>query len=462
MSSPPDLPSSTSPNQHTSSGASSSTVPTYASFPATSASHPQKTSPLLSSTPPSITKALCQIYPYILALDKLLGLLTWTEEDSWQSFLVVATWIMLVLYYEILVVYFGHLIFVGGIAGYVWLNKRVEKEREEHPTLDAIVHVMGNVTMKMDILLLPLTSLNLTEHDVTRLLFTTLFISPVYMITSYFFLGPRKFLLILGVFLLSYHSLWAKVTRQILWRSRSVRIFSFYLTGLDFTYSKKSAQSSKSRSGTLGVQSSDGQPVRFTYCLYENQRRWLGIGWTPNLLAYERTPWTDEFLNETNPPDTFRLPDAESSGMKWQWVDKTWRLDLTNDGALVATGSKSGSTADPNPDDGWIFYDNTWKKPSSEDTYSKYTRRRRWVRTAELMSMNDSAQSASSPSSSHGTVNISSSVANDLKTSEANAADSSSKINVTHGSSGIPTSTSTSSRKRRSIRFDDSVSGDSV
>ena len=61
-------------------------------------------------------------------------------------------------------------------------------------------------------------------------------------------------------------------------------------------------------------------------------------------------------------------------------------MDLTNDGAITLPSSKrSKTTANPSSDEGFIYYDNTWKKPSTEDTFSKYTRRRRWIRTAELV-----------------------------------------------------------------------------
>ena len=47
------------------------------------------------------------------------------------------------------------------------------------------------------------------------------------------------------------------------------------------------------------------------------------------------------------------------------------------------------TTANPSTDEGYIYYDNVWKKPSTEDTFSKYTRRRRWIRTAELIYSNN-------------------------------------------------------------------------
>jgi hypothetical protein len=238
-----------------------------------------------------------------------------------------------------------------------------------------------------------LTSLQLTPHDVTRLIFTTLFLSPIYIIISYFILTPRSILLFGGLLVLTYHSIWARVTRAVLWRSRTIRLVCFYLTGLDFSARKRSSAEAqrfaKKLGGSFGVQSKTGKPVRFTYVLYENQRKWLGIGWTSNLLAYERSPWTDEFLNESNPPDTFKLPEGEGTGMEWKWVDKTWRSDLTNDGALTFNSSTKKATPDPGPNEGFIFYDNTWKRPTTEDSYMKYTRRRRWVRTAELVTLGE-------------------------------------------------------------------------
>lgn len=380
----------TSESEDVSKDHSSDNHKTYASFTPSATSLPKHTSPLLSSTPPTVTKALSQAYPFILVADNVLGLLTWTGGDMWQSFLVVAAWTSLVLYFEILVGYFGHLLVVACLAGYVWFNREMLKRQVEQPTLDNIVHTLTNVVTRLNLLMLPLTSLQLTSHDVTRLIFTTLFLSPVYIIVSYFILTPRSIFLFGGVFVLTYHSVWARVTRAVLWRSRTVRLLCFYLTGLDFTGSRKNnssgVQLAKKGSDSFGIQSKSGRPVRFTYVLFENQRKWLGVGWTANLLAYERCPWTDEFLNESNPPETFKLPDAEGTNMEWRWVDKTWKVDLSNDGAL-AVNSKSKNTPDPSVNDGYIYYDNTWKRPSTEDSYMKYTRRRRWVRTAELITL---------------------------------------------------------------------------
>ena len=130
-----------------------------------------------------------------------------------------------------------------------------------------------------------------------------------------------------------------------------------------------------------------------------------------NMLTYERSSWTDEFLNEAPSPEQFRLPE-ETSEMAWRWVDKTWRLDMTNDGAIQLSSSRPKTTASPGGDDGFIYYDNTWKKPSTDDSFSKYTRRRRWIRTAELIKV------GSLPSATTSTTTTTS--ASDMPSAELN------------------------------------------
>ncbi|ODV98086.1 hypothetical protein PACTADRAFT_26711, partial [Pachysolen tannophilus NRRL Y-2460] len=373
-----------------------------------SSSKPQ-ISPLLSSTPPTVTKALLRSYPYILFTNEVLGVFTWTADDVWLSVLIVGIYTLIVLYFENLMIYFGHLLIVGLLTTYALLSRQIEKEQDLHPTLDDVVHALTTVAVRSDMLLSPISSLNLTSYDLKRLLFTTIFLSPIYIILTFFLITPRTMLLATGIFILTYHSTWSRVTRKILWKSKTVRLLCFYITGLNFSGGNngnnknslfKLAMSKTLKSSNLNSKdlSKDGA-IRFTYVLYENQRRWLGIGWTSNLLSYERTPWTDEFLNESKSINDFELADiTDESGMYWRWVDKTWRLDLTNDGSLQLPSSRPKSTADPKPDEGFIYYDNTWKSPSTEDSFGKYTRRRRWIRTAELVRSNNNNNNNSNSS----------------------------------------------------------------
>ncbi|KOG98002.1 peroxisome biogenesis protein [Saccharomyces eubayanus] len=353
------------------------------------------TSPLLTSTPPTISKALVRLYPYLIIIDDILDVITWTGTNIWSSILMLCLFAGMVLYFETLVKYFGHLAIIAILWGYSLLDNHIEGTLSSSPTLEDIASLMNRVSLKSDILLSPMV--NLGTQDIQRLLYTTVILSPIYVMITWLLLPPRSLMLIMGLFLLSYHSPWSKVARRLLWKFKVIRLLVFYVTGLDlgginkdqgiFATVQKQVKKLASTENANGVLS-NSKPIRFTYVLYENQRRWLGIGWKPSMLSYERTPWTDEFLNEAPSPENFHLPE-ETSSMVWRWVDKTWRLDMTNDGAIQVPNSKARTAAEPSPDEGFIYYDNTWKKPSKEDSFSKYTRRRRWVRTAELIKASD-------------------------------------------------------------------------
>ncbi|RLV93696.1 Peroxisomal membrane protein PEX30 [Spathaspora sp. JA1] len=418
-------------------------------------------SPLLVSTPPAVSKALIKSYPYLLIINKILSIATWTNEDYWINVVILLLYSLIVLYFENLVVWIGHLIVVWIITLYALLNNQIIEETNMHPTLDEVVQALTSTCIKADMLLNPITSLSLTVYDIKRLLFTTFFLTPIYLIITFFIIKPRIILLITGLYIFSYHSSYSRVIRRIIWKVKFARLIVYYLTGLDFSKAKNhslfAAAFAKVQKTGFDITKStttntSGKPVRFTYVIYENQRRWLGIGWTSNLLSYERTAWTDEFLNESSSIDTFQLPNAsedknfnnpyESSSKinsaTWRWVDKTWRLDLTNDGAITLPNSKRSKTsANPSNDEGFIYYDNTWKKPSTEDTFSKYTRRRRWIRTAELVFEQD---------------NSTTSIIEDV----------SAGASTTTGASivEIPESSTSVKSKRKSLRFaDDEESG---
>ena len=99
-------------------------------------------------------------------------------------------------------------------------------------------------------------------------------------------------------------------------------------------------------------------------------------------------------MNESSSIDSFKLPnaaddatngDSNMQGATWRWVDKTWRLDLTNDGAITLSSSKRSKQLLTQPTMKGLYIMIIHGKPSTEDTFSKYTRRRRWIRTAELI-----------------------------------------------------------------------------
>jgi hypothetical protein len=72
-------------------------------------------SPLLIATPPQITRALAYSHPFLLPLNKLAGLLTWTSGDSWESFLLLAGFWGVVLYGDVVMRYAGPVVIVTGL-----------------------------------------------------------------------------------------------------------------------------------------------------------------------------------------------------------------------------------------------------------------------------------------------------------------------------------------------------------
>ena len=354
-------------------------------------------SPLLVATPPTITRALAFSHPFLLPLNQVVGLITWTSGDPWESFLIVAGFWATVLYGDIVTRYAGPLVAVIGLilgmysrrysplSSSGWTGEKSNDQNKEPPeggmkhqkSLDEIVDTLTTFTSRCNVLLDPfmqLTDFLSTQRTATsattRPALTTLFIRilcitpvwlgltapPLYIITT------RRVVLAIGTLMLSWHSRPARVSRTLLWRSKFIRRAVTITTGLDFgtpilpvKHRKgpppplpprhKSQQDVARSMAARGNSESPG--VRFTFVVFENQRRWLGLGWTYSLLAYERAPWTDEHLNPSDPKDSFGLPEVENDTARWRWVPGSeW---------LAEGGGKNKATTGG---DGWIYYDN--------------------------------------------------------------------------------------------------------
>jgi hypothetical protein len=192
-----------------------------------------------------------------------------------------------------------------------------------------------------------------------------------------------------------------RVGRVIIWRSASFRRLLALVTGLQFDVpARPSAAAASAASSAIsvaslptgkGVSTPGSGPaqgareseltkairrargghdagVRFTFIIYENQRRWVGLGWTISLFAYERAAWTDEHNNSVPPRDQFELPEVEDgSRMKWRWVEGSrWRVDGVPDEAVRVDGNDGSGDSEmeewdydgPGGRMGWVYYDN--------------------------------------------------------------------------------------------------------
>ncbi|KAI3395188.1 hypothetical protein diail_1682 [Diaporthe ilicicola] len=323
----------------------------------------------------------------------------------------------------------------AGAGGHTRAGSEVTNTKHQK-TLDEIVETLKELTARCNILMEPLLELTdflstqrTATSATTRPALTTLFVR-ILMCTPFWValtlppfrvISTRRVILVFGTMILTWHARVVKAGRTILWRSASVRRFAALLTGLEIavpqkankektkenenaTFEKEPAKSKKTQSAakaqaqselTKAIRRARGATdagVRFTFIIYENQRRWVGLGWTNSLFAYERAAWTDEHNNPVPPKEKFELPEVDDdSSMRWRWVDGSrWRVDGVSDDS-VSGGSTGGVEAEWNYDgdagkNGWIFYDNKWQNGRrGQDGWGRWTRRRKWYRDAELV-----------------------------------------------------------------------------
>ncbi|KKK19786.1 integral peroxisomal membrane protein [Aspergillus ochraceoroseus] len=384
-------------------------------------------SPLLVATPPPVTRALAYSYPFILPLNTLVGLLTWTTGDSWQSFLLVAGFWAVVLYGDAIILRAGPpLVVIGLILGMYWrryspLSTRAfstEKHNQSassdgsshhHESLDEIVEAMRTFTTRCNILLEPLVELTdflstqrtatsaTTRPALTTLFFRILFVTPIWIaltLPPVYLITTRRVIMVIGTIILTYHSQSARVCRVILWRSLTIRRICSIITGLSFSLNASKVHIMQSHGHAANVATrrrGDSSGVRFTFILYENQRRWLGLGWTYSLFPSERAGWTDEHLNQVPSKSDFELPEVQSGNAKWRWVEGSeWHIEGADDAKSDAKAADGG---------GWIYYDNKWNDGRrGQDGWDRYTRRRKWCRDAELVEITADGAPVEAPS----------------------------------------------------------------
>jgi len=404
----------------------------------------QQKSPLLVATPPQITRALAYSHPFIVPLNRLAGLLSWTTGDPWESFLLVAAFWAITLYGDAVIRWAGPLIAVVAliIAMYSrrfsplsstgWAGEKGQRGHKRadsanmrhHKSLDEIVDELKLFTSRCSILLDPWLSLTeflstqvtattaTTRPALTSLFIRILVVTPIWILLTFpplRIITSKRVILAIGTISLTWHSRPARVFRTLLWRSRLIRRTSAAITGLSFSGAEPTdSQSSNNGGPSLSPRTKpptaheiasslakkrhpDSPGIRFTFTLYENQRRWLGIGWTANMLAYERGPWTDEHMNATPAKERFELPEVEGGHARWRWVEGSeWHLE----------GSEAGNTKESgdSEDGGWIYYDNKWQNGRrGKDGWGRYTRRRKWCRDAELVEVTPSTEITPSP-----------------------------------------------------------------
>src|SRR2546423_1507881 len=233
-----------------------------------------KKSPLLVATPPQITRALAYSHPFLLPLNHFAGLLTWTTDDPWESFLLLVGFWAVVLYGSEVVRWTGPILIVMGLilgmysrrysplSSTATTGEKHEKGHKRdpsetsmrhHKSLDEIVETLREFTTRCNLLLDPflrLTDFLSTQRTptsaTTRPALTTLFIR-ILLVTPLWIaltlpplqiLTPRRIILAFGTIALTWHSRPARVSRVILWRSLTLRRVCSLVTGLALSADK--------------------------------------------------------------------------------------------------------------------------------------------------------------------------------------------------------------------------------
>ncbi|SGZ57584.1 CIC11C00000005505 [Sungouiella intermedia] len=365
---------------------------------------------------PILASALSNIFPYLLFFDYFLEVITWTNGDPYQNCLLVVCYSVLVLYWQTLKYWIVPMLMSLVFSSVVWTTNSVMQDAKygERPTLDEVLLTLHNITVRFELFLRPAKHLQLTRQNSYKMLIGALLATPLQLVLTNTILSPRRYLWVMGLFFLTFHSPWSFAIRRLIWRSVYVRRVAYYLTGLDIRTArnddllcKRAGHSTISRTHSAAttdieeltesrVPASDKvkminnftilrkvimsptqlrQTVRFD--ILENERRWIGLGWSKLLLPSERASFCYESLMMSAPDPwletEFRFPVFENDlyTYLWQWMDDKWSIDQEFNRSRYKSG--------------WVYYDTNWKRPAYQDGFSRYTRTRKWTRRAILL-----------------------------------------------------------------------------
>lgn len=362
---------------------------------------------------PILASALSNIFPYLLLLDHVLEIVTWTNDDPYENFLFVTLFSFLTLYWHVLRLWVLPAVLAVVFLSLVWRTSSIiyDSKFGEKPTVDEVLQTLHNLTSRIEMLFEPARMVKFTPKNYVLLLFATAVVAPVQWVLLRYVLLPQLLLWLFGLFLMTFHSPWCYALRMLVWRSVFVRELVARATGLDIRTSRHQTKTAHhatlsrvhlpastdvedehtlSLPGTDKVQVAQDfvivrktavsgtqlrQTVRFD--ILENERLWFALGWTKMLLPNERASFCYELLMRPAPDpfsdEGFPFPTFEHDLYKyqWQWMDDRWELDLEFNKAKYTLG--------------WVYYDLKWANPRYEDLFLRSTRARKWTRRAVLL-----------------------------------------------------------------------------
>ncbi|KAJ3788658.1 Peroxin/Dysferlin domain-containing protein [Lentinula aff. detonsa] len=389
-----------------------------------------------NTVPFPLTAVLVRLAPYFTLVKNALEILTWSRSTSYDSWLALAAWWAVCLLSSATLRYF----FPIAIILTLTVITASASVRFSAPLFTEInlQTAIADLTVIQNLLPNPHTKSTPSHRPaISTLLRVSAILYPPYLLLTYYV--PLQILVaISGTVAITWNSPWASVLRNILHKSAWVRWSAYYV------YSKLTGQPLPPRNlsyQTLAASNSvePGTSLRFLFTIYENQRWWMGLDFSPALLPNERPSWCSVSLQPVSPPNAFALPEPtsvylrDSNGRQvkrtatWKWEEPEWRvLVRKEDGAVsrvekpvpvakeenpsllmkaagkmkeVNSAQSSGNAESDNQPfdkdedeteeedivtdaDGWVYGDNKWDARSSKGGMGKYTRYRRWTRVA--------------------------------------------------------------------------------
>lgn len=336
--------------------------------------HPPHSHSLLEDTPPQITAAFYAIYPFLIASNRILSFITWTTRSYYRNFVLISIYAILVLHWNDYFSIFLPMLIVLLFCCIAWFIKTCFTDTinsHSPPTLEEILDTSDNFTSRFGFLLnIDSRSTINSEGFLKSLLINISLLTPLYVYFMKNYISCRVWIVCVSLCILLYKSTCFIALRRLLWRLKHIRLFFQFITGKSYPMIDKEIEVTLLNLNIKGTLNENTKIVEFQ--LLENERRWLGIGWSKKLLFFERSPYCSvDFKHSIGSLDKFEFPKLKNyKQSEWRWLDNNWIVD-----DLSHLHSKSYPTHNKNPNT-WTYYDNNWNTPQDFDSITKYTRTR--------------------------------------------------------------------------------------
>ncbi|KAJ3889281.1 Peroxin/Dysferlin domain-containing protein [Lentinula edodes] len=387
-----------------------------------------------STVPFPLTAVLVQLAPYFALVKNAFEILTWSRSTSYDAWLALASWWAVCLLSNATLRYFLPIaVAISLTVITASANARSSAPPVTETNLQATIADLTTIQS----LLPDATFLPKSRPAFSTLLRVSAILYPPYLLLTYY-VPLRILVAVTGTMGITWNSPCASVLRNTLLKSAWVRWCTLYV------WSKVTGQPLPLRSlsyQTLATLNAvePGLSLRFLFTIYENQRWWMGLDFSPALLPGERPSWCSVSLQPVSPPNAFVLPEPtsvylrDSNGKRvkrtatWKWEEPEWRVLVRKEDGVVSRvekpvpapkeensslimkaagkmkdvnslqspvngeGDRPSSEKDedesedediPTDVDGWVYGDNKWEARSSKGGMGKYTRYRRWTRVA--------------------------------------------------------------------------------